>query len=59
MKAQKVTVTIKVECLSIDVISNLLTEAVKQIDKEYESGKLSANDGDSIEWDTQRKDVEI
>ncbi len=43
MKADKVTVTIKMESLSIDTLR----------------GKLAMQDGDVIEWETKRARVEF
>lgn len=59
MKAQKTTVEIKIEVLSIDVLDSLLSEMKTLINKEVENGKLTFNDGDSIKWNTTRKDVEF
>ena len=59
MKANKVTVTIKVESLSIDVLRSLLAKVIEQVDEEYENGKLVADDGDTVEWNTERKEVEF
>ena len=59
MKANKVVVTIKVESLSIDVLPSLLMEVINQVKSEYENGKLEASDGDSVEWKTERNEVEI
>ena len=59
MKAQKVTVVIKIEALSIDVLRGLLTKVVEQVDAECENGSLTASDGDLVEWETKRADVEF
>lgn len=59
MKANKVTVTIKIESLSIDVLRSLLAKVIEQVDEEYENGKLVADDGDTVEWNTERKEVEF
>lgn len=59
MKANKVTVTIKIESLSIDVLRSLLAKVVEQVEEEYENGKLVADDGDMVEWNTERKEVEF
>jgi hypothetical protein len=59
MKADKVTVKIEVECLSIDVLPSLLADVAKQVDNEAESGYLRMSDGDCIEWKTERKTVEF
>lgn len=59
MKAQKVTVKIKIESLSIDVLENLLLQMIQLVDKEVESGELSFDDGDIITWKTKRENVVI
>ena len=59
MEAQKVTVTITIEALSIDTLSALLMEVKQRVDDEFENGKLVASDGDTIEWKVERKDVEF
>jgi len=59
MKANKVTVTIRVEALSIDTLAGLLAEVINRVNDEYETGKLTADDGDTIEWETKRKEVEF
>ena len=56
---KKTTVEIKIEALSIDVLDGLLSEMKTLINKEVENGKLTFNDGDSIKWNTTRKDVEF
>lgn len=57
MKAEKVTVIIKMEALSIDVLSAMLLKVMQQVDEEAESGSIFMQDGDSVEWDTTRKTV--
>lgn len=59
MKAQKVVVVIKMEALSIDCLNSLVTQAIQNINNQYENGELSADDGDMITWSTQRTDVEF
>lgn len=59
MKAQKVTVTIVVEGLSIDIIAGMVARAVEQIEREYDSGVLFANDGDTVRWNTERRQVDF
>ena len=59
MEANKVTVTIKVEVLSIDTVAGLLQDVITQIMREFENGRLVANDGDLIEWDTKRENVKF
>ena len=57
MKANKVTVKLTIEVLSIDAISGLAWKALKQIEEEFENGELIANDGDAIYWETKRTEV--
>lgn len=59
MKADKVTVTIKMESLSIDVLRGMLEQVIANVDNEVESGKLAMQDGDVIEWETKRARVEF
>jgi hypothetical protein len=57
MKANKVTVRFTIEALSIDVTAGLISQALTQVDAGYENGKLVADDGDQIEWETKRTEV--
>ena len=57
MKAEKVTVTIEMEALSIDVLRSMLLEVIENIEDEAESGELSMADGDFIKWETTREAV--
>ena len=59
MKALKYTMTIKVEVLSIDAIPGIISEAMAQLDKEFKDGKLVADDGDMVEWNTEQERVEF
>lgn len=59
MKADKVTVTIKMESLSIDVLRGMLEQVINNVDNEVESGNLAMQDGDVITWDTKRTPVEF
>lgn len=59
MKADKVTVTIVVEALSIDCMPGLVDKAVDQIREEFENGMLVASDGDQVTWSTKRESVEF
>ena len=59
MKANKVTVTIKIEALSIDVLRGTLARVIQQVDEEVENGRLEMDDGDTVEWSTERKPVEF
>jgi len=57
MQADKFTVTIKVEVLSIDVVPGLLIEVAKIMEDENKAGYLSKEDGDSIKWETVSEKV--
>jgi hypothetical protein len=59
MKAEKVTVTITVECLSIQTVGGLTMQAIEMINKEAEEGSLSMDDGDQVKWETKREKVEF
>ena len=59
MKANKVTVKITVEALSIECLHTLLAKVIEQVREEYENGKLTADDGDTVEWETTREAVEF
>jgi len=57
MKAEKVTVRIEVEVLSIDVLRSLLADVLTHIEAEAESGSLAMADGDCVTWQTTRAPV--
>ena len=59
MKTQKVTVTIKLEALDIQVLRGMLNDVIEQVEREAESGVLEMSDGDRIEWETKRNNVTI
>lgn len=59
MKANKVTVTITVELLSIDALGGIIWKAIDHIGNEHEEGKLIANDGDMVTWETKREEVQF
>ncbi len=59
MKAQKVTVTIVVETLSIDSVRSVLAQAGEQIHLEVAEGRLRMEDGDQVEWETTFTDVDF
>jgi hypothetical protein len=52
MQATKFTVTITIEVLSMDAITNLLLKSCDQIKREVPDGQLCFDDGDSIMWNT-------
>lgn len=59
MKAQKVTLKIEVETLSIDSVRGMLIEVVDSIERETVSGMIRKSDGDEIRWEKEEKPVEI
>ncbi len=60
MKANKITVTIKMEMLHIDCVAALVQDAVRQISTdENHNGELIASDGDVVSWKTESKEVEF
>ena len=59
MKAEKVTVTIVMESLSIDVLKGMLTDVIEQVERGAISGELSMSDGDLIKWSSKFESVEL
>jgi hypothetical protein len=59
MKAQKVSVEIKIESLDIAVLRGMLFNVIDQIEKEATSGELLMSDGDLIKWSTTHTAVEF
>ena len=59
MKAEKITLSITLEALSPDCFYGMLCQLTDQIEQGSVSGKLVADDGDTIEWATTRKLVEF
>jgi len=57
MKAEKVTVKIEMQALSIDCLKGMLANVIEQIEGEAESGHLAMADGDCIKWETVRESV--
>lgn len=53
MKANKVTVTITVEALSIDSVPAMLMQVANSIGDEFQTGTLRAADGDEVSWETK------
>lgn len=58
MRVNKVIVTVTVEALSIDCVPGLLAKAAEQIGSEFTDGQLSADDGDMVNWKTDRMKTE-
>ena len=59
MKTQKVTLKIEVVTLDIESAAGLLLQMINYICDGAESGALYMGDGDKIDWNTSRKDVQI
>lgn len=59
MKATKITMTLKVEVLSMDSIPALLCDVTNEIHRETVSGSLTKDDGDTVSWDFKRTPVTI
>jgi len=59
MKAQKVTVNIQMEALSLDCLKGLLYHVIEEVERGAESGSLIMDDGDQIGWNTERKEVKF
>ncbi len=59
MKANKVTVKIEMESLSIDTLAGMTMSVLEQVDAGAESGELKMDDGDCIKWATTREEVEF
>ena len=59
MKSQKVTLKIEVSTLDIVSAEGLLADLVRSLNSGVEHGMLNMGDGDKIEWNTSRKDIEI
>jgi len=59
MRAEKVTVTLQIDVLSIDSVPALLYEAAEHIRSEIEHAIITKSDGDTIDWDISRKPVEF
>jgi hypothetical protein len=52
MKANKYIINITVEVLSPDSAGALFLQMADQYQQEFRSGSLTADDGDSIVWET-------
>ena len=59
MKANKITMKITVEVLSIDSIPALLSSLEKYLYAEIQNGKMVMSDGDAVKWTTSTKKVKI
>ena len=59
MKADKITFTVEVECLSADVIYSQLARVMEHVSAEIFKGELVADDGDSVRWGMDKERVEF
>ena len=59
MKTEKVTMTILVEVLSVDVVPGLVHEALDIMRRETPEGQIIKDDGDMVTWCTDKKRVEF
>lgn len=59
MKANKITVTIVIEVLSTDCVPSVAQRALENYSNEMHNGKLVADDGDTVTWKTESKEVNI
>jgi len=59
MKAEKVTINIKIEGLSKDILDSMLFKVMDQISQEADSGYLHMDDGDYCEWEVVKTPVEF
>lgn len=59
MQAEKITLTIKIEVLSLDSIAGILQEVIGNIENEKTAGTLRWNDGDEVVWGTEKQPFKI
>lgn len=59
MQANKFTVTVEVEVLSLDVAPGLIMEVVGLLGEESRTGSLLKEDGDCVKWDTKSERVDF
>ena len=59
MKANKFTITIQVEVLSPGSAPALFLQMADQFQQEFRTGSLTADDGDTITWNTVITPVKI
>jgi len=59
MRANKITLSVTVEVLSIDSVPALLNLAADQLRREVAHGNLVMEDGDTIFWQSESKPVTI
>ena len=59
MQANKYTVTVEVEVLSLDSVPGLLSEVARIMDGENRSGSLLKEDGDFVKWGAKSERVDF
>jgi len=59
MQANKFTVTIEVEVLSLDVVPGLIAEVANIMRDENRSGSLLKEDGDCVKWSSKSERVDF
>ena len=59
MQANKFTVTVEIEVLSLDVVPGLLEEVANTMANENRTGSLLKEDGDCAKWGTKSKRVDF
>ena len=59
MRADKFTLTITCQALSLDTLPGLLNEVSNMINSENLGGALVKSDGDNVEWGIKSEPVEF
>ena len=59
MQADKFTITIEIEVLSMDSVPALMAEITPIIQNENRTGSLLKEDGDYIKWGTKSERVDF
>ena len=59
MKATKYSVKIEIEVLDMESVPALVYSALEEIKNQFHDGELTANDGDYVLWDTEKRKVEF
>lgn len=59
MQANKYTITIEVEVLSLDSAPTLLYESIMAIEQESRTGSLLKEDGNYVKWLTKSERVDF
>ena len=59
VKANKITLTVTVEALSIDSTPTMLHRVADQIKTECIAGTLTMDDGDTVSWHTKSEPVTL